>query len=66
MAHSLDSVQPLMRDDATDGKSWREHEIKKEQVMKRNAKTEQGSETLMDYVDGILEKNVKKGNLRDE
>ena len=55
-----------MLNDATDGKSWREHEIKKSQVMKRNAKTAQGSETLMDYVDGILEKNVKKGNLRDE
>lgn len=65
-AHSLDCVQPLMLNDATDGKSWREHEIKKSQVMKRNAKTAQGSETLMDYVDGILEKNVKKGNLRDE
>ena len=65
-AHSLDCVQPLMLNDATDGKSWREHEIKKSQVMKRNAKTAQGSETLMDYVDGILEKNVKKGNLGDE
>ena len=28
----LDCVQPLMLNDATDGKSWREHEIKRSQV----------------------------------
>lgn len=55
-----------MLNDATDGKSWREHEIKKSQVMKRNAKTAQGSEKLMEYVNGILDKNVDKGNLKDE
>lgn len=65
-AHSLDCVQPLMLNDATDGKSWREHEIKKSQVMKRNAGTAQGSALLMEYVNGILDKNVEKGNLRDE
>ena len=65
-AHSLDCVQPLMLNDATDGKSWREHEIKRSQVMKRNAKTAQGSEKLMEYVNGILDKNVDKGNLKDE
>ena len=65
-AHSLDCVQPLMLNDATDGKSWREHEIKRSQVMKRNAGTAQGSALLMEYVNGILDKNVEKGNLRDE
>lgn len=65
-AHSLDCVQPLMLNDATDGRSWREHEIKRSQVMKRNAKTAQGSEELMAYVNSILDKNVEKGNLRDE
>lgn len=65
-AHSLDCVQPLMLNDATDGKSWREHEIKRSQVMKRNAGTAQGSALLMEYVKGILDKNVEKGNLRDE
>ena len=65
-ANSLDCVQPLMLNDATDGKSWREHEIKRSQVMKRNAGTAQGSALLMEYVNGILDKNVEKGNLRDE
>ena len=65
-AHSLDCVQPLMLNDATDGKSWREHEIKRSQVMKRNAGTAQGSALLREYVNGILDKNVEKGNLRDE
>ncbi len=55
-----------MLNDATDGKSWREHEIKRSQVMKRNAGTAQGSALLMEYVNGILDKNVEKGNLRDE
>lgn len=56
-AHSLDCVQPLMLNDATDGKSWREHEIKRSQVMKRNAGTAQGSALLMEYVNAVLKNN---------
>ena len=65
-AHALDHFQPIMLNDASNGRSWREHEVKKSQVMHRNRRTAEGSNAMMDQIRGILEKHVKKGNLLDE
>ena len=65
-AHALDCIQPILLNDATDGRSWREHQVKKSQVLKRNARTAEGSEDIMELVEHILDENVKKGNLIDE
>ncbi len=64
-ANALDRVQPMLLNDASDGKSWREHGIRKEQVLNRNGRTKEGSEALWDYVLGLVEKNVKKGNIAE-
>ncbi len=65
-AHVCDNVQPLMLNDATDGLAWREHDVKKSQVLQRNRRTGEGSQVLMEYINRILDKNVESGNLRDE
>lgn len=65
-AHTLDNVQPIMLNDATNGLAWREHEVKKSQVLKRNEKTGEGSAAMMEVVNDIVERNVKNGNLKDE
>ena len=65
-AHVCDNVQPLMLNDATDGLAWREHEVKKSQVLQRNRRTGEGSQVMMEYINRILDKNVESGNLRDE
>lgn len=65
-ARALDNVQPILLNDASGGRSWREHEVKKSQVMGRNAKTHEGSEALWEYIKNIIDKNVEKGNLIDE
>ena len=62
-AHALDNVQPLMLNHASDGLSWRERGIKREQVEKRNRMTKEGSTKLWNYVEEILDENVNKGNL---
>ena len=41
-AHVLDNCQPLFLNHASAGKSWREHEVRKSQIYKRNEKTGQG------------------------
>ena len=64
-AHTLDNFQPIMLNDATDGLAWREHVVRKSQVLKRNRKTAEGSEAIMEQVERIIEKNVEKGNLLD-
>ena len=65
-AHVCDNVQPLMLNDATDGLAWREHDVKKSQVLQRNRRTGEGSQVMMEYINRILDKNVESGNLRDE
>ena len=34
-AHVLDNAQPMLLNDASEGKSWREHGVKKSQIMKK-------------------------------
>ena len=65
-AHVCDNVQPLMLNDATDGLAWREHDVKKSQVLQRNSRTGEGSQVMMEYINKILDKNVASGNLKDE
>lgn len=65
-AHMCDNIQPLMLNDATGGRSWRERGIKKSQVLKRNEKVRENFEVMRNYIDDILDKHVEKGNLKDE
>ena len=65
-AHVCDNVQPLMLNDATDGLAWREHDVKKSQVLQRNRRTGEGSQVLMEYINRILDKNVESNNIKNE
>lgn len=65
-ANMLDKVQPLLLNDASCGKSWAEHGVKKSQVMQRNARTHEGSEELWAYAKSLIEKGVAQGKLIDE
>ena len=53
-AHTLDHVQPVMLNDASGAKAWKEHAIKLSQVLKRNSSTAKGSEKLWEYTYIIL------------
>ena len=63
-ANMLDKIQPLLLNDASGGRSWREHGIKKSQVLARNARVHEGSEELWNYARELIEKNVENGNLQ--
>lgn len=66
-AHTMDCVQPLMLNDATEGKSWVDHNVRLSQVLKRNARTGEGSEVLWDYVrQNFISPNVEKGKLKKD
>lgn len=65
-ARMLDNVQPLLLNHASGGKSWREHQVAKSQVMKRNERTHEGSEAIWAYAKEMIEENVAKGNLIDD
>ena len=64
-ANVLDKVQPLLLNDASGGKSWAEHGVKKSQVMARTARVHEGSELLWEYAKALIEKNTAEGKLLD-
>ena len=66
-ARTMDNLQPMMLNDATDGKAWVEHGVHLEQIMKRNQNTAEGSETLWEYAyQNFILPNVEKGRIKSE
>lgn len=63
-ARTMDNMQPLLLNDASGGKSWREHQVQRAQVMERNKRTGEGSGKLWEVCCGLIEENVKKGNIK--
>lgn len=63
-AHAMDNFQPLILNDSNNGGDWKEHDIKAEQVYKRQIKTELGSKKLYSVTEKIIKDNVQKGNLK--
>lgn len=64
-AHMLDNFQPLLLNDAMDGISWKEHQVKKSQIYKRNEKMKETSEPVWECVQNIVEKHIEKGHVQD-
>lgn len=66
-ARTMDHIQPLMLNDLTGGKSWQEHGICLDQVLKRNANTKDGSMQLWEYArEHFIDPNVRAGKLKGE
>ena len=66
-ARSMDRIQPMMLNDATEGKMWMEHGVRLSQVMKRNEKIELGSKELWDYArETFILPNVEMGKIKKD
>ena len=62
-AHVIDNFQPLLLNDAADGKGWKEHQVKRANIEKRNRKTSKGSKRINEYIEQIIDRNIEKGNI---
>lgn len=65
-AHLLDNFQPLLLNDVSNGKSWEEHGVKKSQIYKRNAKIEETSVPVWEYMKALVQKHIELGHVKDE
>lgn len=65
-AHLLDNFQPLLLNDASNGISWKEHEVKKSQIYKRNERIEETAPIIWEKMKEVVEKNIVHGNVKDE
>lgn len=63
-ANTLDRIQPVLLNDATEGRAWREHDVCIDQIMSKNEYTSQGSDVLWEYIQEVFEKNMKNGNIK--
>ena len=63
---AMDNFQPLLLNDYNDGGDWREHGVCKTQVTGRQQRTKPGSQEIWEYTKTLIEKNVQKGNIKDE
>lgn len=66
-AHTMDNFQPVILNDATNGKMWEQNKVRLSQILKRNEKTKLGSKILWEYsYKNFIEPNVKKKNIIDD
>lgn len=66
-AHSLDNFQPLMLQHASEGRAWREGGRKLSEVLRRNARSAEGSEILWEYARAnFIQPEIDRGNLIDD
>lgn len=66
-AHAMDNLQPTILNNATNGVMWKSNNIKLSQVINRNQKTKEGSDTLWDFqLNALIMPNVENGNIIDD
>ena len=65
-AKTMDNLQPILLNDYNNGKDWRLHEVNKTQVLNRQKSSQLGSEEIWTFTQELIEKNVDKGNIKDE
>lgn len=63
-AHLLDNFQPLLLNDASDGRSWAEHGVCKSQVCKRNEKIPETSKIVWEKMLEVMDKHIEAGHLK--
>ena len=66
-AHTLDNFQPLMLQHASKGRAWKEGGRKLSEVLARNEKSAEGSQTLWDFARAnFIQPEIDAGNLIDD
>ena len=65
-AAAMDRLQPVLMNFLNNGGTWKEHNISKEQVIKRNCRIKDGAPELWDFVSGLIDEAVERGLLRDK
>jgi len=65
-ANAVDRLQPMMHNYLTEGHSWQEHGVVREQVEQRNRPIDDGAPELWAFARRFLEDAVAQGWLRSE
>ena len=63
IVRSMDSLQPLLLNDKTEGRDWRLHGVRMAQVIKRQEPGRLGSEKIFEFSKALIERNVEEGKI---
>ena len=63
IVRSMDSLQPLLLNDRTEGRDWRSHGVRMAQVIKRQEPGRLGSEKIFEFSKALIERNVEEGKI---
>jgi putative hydrolase of HD superfamily len=64
-ANALDRLQPLLSNYYTDGKAWKNHGVKRSQVVARNRWIKNGAPILWRYALNLIDDAVEQGMLKE-
>ena len=60
-AAALDRLQPVLHNYTTEGGTWREHRVTRDQVVARNQPMSEGAPELWDYAKSLIDDAVARG-----
>lgn len=62
-ARSMDRLEPLLQNSSNNGGTWREFGVSYEKVYTKKSVIREGSETIWDYAEGVINESVERGIL---
>ncbi|MEZ4565418.1 MAG: hypothetical protein R2860_00130 [Desulfobacterales bacterium] len=66
MLYALTALPPMLHNVITRGKSWQRYGItRSRQVMAKNSPMKEGSESLWEYISGLLDAAAEEGVIAD-
>ena len=65
-AKSMDRLEPLLQNTSNDGGTWKEFGVNYKKVYEKKSIIKEGSTTLWNYAEGLINESVTKGILKNE
>jgi len=62
-AKSMDRLEPLLQNTSNNGGTWKEFGVKYDKVYEKKSVIKNGSESLWNYAEGLINESVEKGIL---
>lgn len=65
-ARSMDRLEPLLQNTSNNGGTWREFDVPYSKVYDKKSIMKEGSQTIWNYAEGLINESVAKGILKRE
>ncbi|MDD6212124.1 MAG: HD domain-containing protein [Clostridiales bacterium] len=65
-ANTMDRVQPILLNDATNGDAWKEHKVTAAQILNRNRSTWEGAPQVWKYAETLIHKHIQNGDIQED